>query len=51
MAQPPIEVSTAGDDELNITVAGAQPDEATAFSPTDVQSLLTRIHAQYGAGA
>ncbi|WP_331734730.1 hypothetical protein [Streptomyces sp. NBC_00887] len=51
MAQPPIEVFTAGDGELNIVVAGAQPDEVTAFSAADTQSLLTRIHAQYGAGA
>ncbi|WP_327330541.1 hypothetical protein OG265_37320 (plasmid) [Streptomyces sp. NBC_01208] len=51
MAQPPIEVSAAADGELNIAVAGAQPDEVTAFSAADAQSLLTRIHAQYGAGA
>ncbi|MFJ9683627.1 hypothetical protein ACIRP2_37200 [Streptomyces sp. NPDC101194] len=48
MAQPPIQVSPAGNGELNIAVAGADDDEVTAFSADDTRTLLGRIQAQYG---
>ncbi|NEA20659.1 hypothetical protein [Streptomyces halstedii] len=38
MAQPPIEVSAAGNGELSISVSGAQSDEVTAFSAADAQA-------------
>ncbi|MET8517530.1 hypothetical protein [Streptomyces sp. NPDC005077] len=50
MAQPPIQVSAAGNGELNIAVGGADEGEVTAFSVDDARALLGRIEAQYGAG-
>ncbi|MGX1887508.1 hypothetical protein [Streptomyces sp. NPDC055287] len=48
MAQPPIRVSSAGNGGLNISVAGAEEGEVTAFSVEDAHALLGRIQAQYG---
>ncbi|MFE9913365.1 hypothetical protein [Streptomyces clavifer] len=50
MAQPPIQVSPAGDGGLNIAVAGAEEGEVTAFSVEEAKALLDRIKAEYGAG-
>lgn len=49
MAQPPIQVSPAGNGELEIIVGGSDEGEVTAFSIDDARALLGRIEAQYGA--
>ncbi|WP_327722315.1 hypothetical protein OG381_48255 [Streptomyces sp. NBC_00490] len=50
MAQPPIQITAAGDGQWNIAVEGAKEGEVTAFSADDVHDLLTRLQAAYPAG-
>ncbi|WP_327742783.1 hypothetical protein OHO28_51660 [Streptomyces europaeiscabiei] len=48
MAQPPIQVSPAGNGEVEIAVAGAtEEDQVTAFSAADARAFLDQLRAEY----
>lgn len=50
MAQPPIQVSAAGEGEWDIAVGGRDAADMTEFSATDARDLPTRLKTAYDAG-
>ncbi|MEU5403608.1 hypothetical protein ABZ348_30455 [Streptomyces sp. NPDC005963] len=47
MAQPPIQVSSSASGEWTLAVHGVDEADVTAFSPDQVQDLLTRLRTAY----